>query len=238
MAKLKILIVEEATYVEVALQNRLSTMGFNVVKMVATPKLAIDYLENNKVDIVLMDLFSSEKYTANDATNDINIRFAIPVILLIGGNKFNNFQVKDSQAKLIMHKPLNDNELAFNIKATINNMNTTLRTLEPSTKKYIFVKADYRLNKIRLDDIYYIEASKDYVSIYTRNNAFTVHATMKDIELALPSHQFVRTHRSFIVNIDKIFSIKYPEVLIEDKMKIIQIGGLYRKKFMQLIEVI
>ncbi|MCK5846739.1 MAG: response regulator transcription factor [Bacteroidales bacterium] len=238
MAKIKILLVEDSTYVEVALQNRLTAMNFDIASVVATPKMAIDFLETNKVDIVLMDIFATEKYTGNDATNDIHSRFSIPVVLLNGDDKNNLNKLKDSYAKLIMHKPLNDNELAFNIRASIigsENKGTASFAIQ---KKYIFVKADYRLNKIRLDDIYYIEASKDYVTIHTTNNSYTVHVTMKDIEAELPSKDFVRTHRSFIVNIDKIFSIKYPDILIEDKMKTIQIGGLYRKKLMQLIDVV
>ena len=238
MAVKKILLVEEAAFVEIALQSRLVSMGFDVVNILSSPDLAVDFLSKNKVDIVLMDLFTTAKTTAYHAAHSIDKLYNTPVILLNGDDKYNIKELTNSSAKLLMSKPINDHELEFNINAAINNSKYQSENTIENTKQYIFVKADYRLNKIRLKDIYYIEASKDYVSIHTTDNSYTVHATMKDLEQALPVNQFVRTHRSFIVNIDKIFSIKYPEILIENKMKTIQIGGLYRKKLMQIIDIL
>ena len=238
MAKTKVLLVEEIEFLEVALQSRLTSLNFDIVNVLAKPEMVIDFLSNNKVDVILMDTFISEKYNAFDAIKVINRNYSTPVILLNGNDKLSSEHLSNSEAKLLMQKPLNDIELAFNIKNIVNNNKTINNTNEKNHKDYIFVKADYRLNKIRLNDIFYIEASKDYVTIYTTDNAYTVHITMKEIEEALPTNNFIRTHRSFIVNIDKIFSIKYPEILIEQKMKTIQIGGLYRKRLMQLIDVI
>ena len=102
---------------------------------------------------------------------------------------------------------------------------------------FIFVRADYKLNKIELDEIYYIEAQKDYVLIHTHDNNFTTHATMKQMEKLLPTHDFMRIHRSYIIRLDKIFSIKYPDLTIEDKMKVIQIGGLYKKELYKKLNI-
>ncbi|RUA24945.1 MAG: hypothetical protein DSY76_07220 [Bacteroidetes bacterium] len=61
---------------------------------------------------------------------------------------------------------------------------------------------------------------------------------MKDMMKVLSNSLFIRTHRSYIVNIDKVFSIKYPDLIIENKMKTIPIGGLYRKSFFEKINII
>lgn len=240
MAKIKILLVEEAQQMEIALQNRLVSIGFDIVDVMVSPEMAIDYLRSNKVDIILMDLFLSNKTTANQAISIIINDFSIPIILFRGDQKLPINSFDKSEASLIMQKPLNDFDLAFNIKAVVNNKakKADSTILTQNSKEYIFVKADYKLNKIRLKDLFYVEASKDYVSLHTKDNTYIVHSTMKDMEQALSSSNFIRTHRSFIVNIDKIFSIKYPEILIEQKMKTIQIGGLYRKKLMDQLEVI
>ena len=238
MAKIKVLLVEEIAYLEVALQSRLTSLNFDVVSVLAKPEMVVDFLAKNKVDIILMDTFISEKQNAFDTIKEISKSYSIPVILLNGNDKLSAAMLIESKAKLLMIKPLNDIELEFSINSIVNSSIIKDYTKESFQKEYIFVKADYRLNKIRFNDIFYIEASKDYVTIYTTDNAYTVHITMKEIEEALPSNRFIRTHRSFIVNIDKIFSIKYPEILIEQKMKTIQIGGLYRKKFMKLIDII
>ncbi|MBU1717854.1 MAG: LytTR family transcriptional regulator, partial [Bacteroidetes bacterium] len=93
----------------------------------------------------------------------------------------------------------------------------------------IFIRSEFRLNRIRFDDIYYVEALKDYIIINTADNSFTTHTTMKEILKILPPRDFIRVHRSYIVRLDKIFSIKYPDLVIEDKKKVIPIGGLYKK---------
>jgi DNA-binding LytR/AlgR family response regulator len=138
-----------------------------------------------------------------------------------------------------MNKPISDNELKANIAlASAKNMDVKELEKVSASSPYIFVRADYRLNKIRVSDIYYLEAKKDYVIIHTSDNVYTVHATMKDMVRVLPDDLFIRTHRSYIVNIDKVFSIKYPDLIIEGKMKTIQIGGLYRKSFFEKINII
>ena len=83
--------------------------------------------------------------------------------------------------------------------------NTPLQTV-PETQKSIFVKADYKLMQIDLDKILYIEGLKDYLKIYTEEQpqAIVSHITMKAMEEMLPSNRFLRVHRSFIVNQEKI----------------------------------
>jgi two-component system response regulator LytT len=106
------------------------------------------------------------------------------------------------------------------------------------SKDSIFVRADYRLNKIKFEDVYFVEALKDYVVINTSDNIFTTHTTMKEMIRILPAKDFVRVHRSFIVRLDKIFSIKYPDLVIEGKMKVVPIGGLYRKELFGRLNLI
>jgi DNA-binding LytR/AlgR family response regulator len=235
-----ILIVEDATQVEIDLKNRLIELGFKVESIVSNPILAADILAEGNTDLVLMDLFLSETYTGIDATKDIVKRFDIPVLFLAGEEKVKLSQLENSAAFALLLKPISDIELAFNINAALAFQPDT--SINPPTenksKSYIFVRADYRLNKIRVNEIYYLEAKKDYVTIHTTDNVYTVHATMRDMESILPSDLFIRTHRSYIVNLDKIFSIKYPDILIEHKMKTIPIGGLYRKALFNRINVI
>ena len=61
---------------------------------------------------------------------------------------------------------------------------------------------------------------------------------MKEMLKILPENEFVRIHRSYIVNVDKIFSIKYPDLVIEDKMKVLPIGGLYRKELYNRLNLV
>lgn len=79
----------------------------------------------------------------------------------------------------------------------------------PSQGGYLFLKSEYQLVRVALDDVLYVEGLKDYVKVYLRNQPKPLLSlsTLKGIEEKLPSHRFLRIHRSFIVALDKIGSI-------------------------------
>jgi DNA-binding LytR/AlgR family response regulator len=99
---------------------------------------------------------------------------------------------------------------------------------------FIFVKTEYKIQKIYLDDILFIEGLKDYISIYTKKERIITLQSMKKIDEVLPNHLFVRVHKSYIVALDKIESIERSRIMINDK--IIPIGDTYREYFFKLIE--
>ena len=242
MQALKIIIAEEVSNLEIDLQNRLTRMGFEVLALVSSPKDVLELLANKKADLVLMDTYSDLAPNGFNVAKEIQEKYDIPVVFLSGEDRKDfSKEIETFGPCVFMNKPVSDNELRANIiMATQKDSLPTKANSEAATLQspYIFVRADYRLNKIRLTDIYYLEAKKDYVVIHTTDNVYTVHATMKDMMKVLSNSLFIRTHRSYIVNIDKVFSIKYPDLIIENKMKTIPIGGLYRKSFFEKINII
>jgi len=73
-------------------------------------------------------------------------------------------------------------------------------SLLPDEQNNLFIKSDSKYIKISLSEIQYIEALSDYVSIYTDKGRFVLLGTMKGMEAKLDSNQFIRIHRSYIVN--------------------------------------
>jgi DNA-binding LytR/AlgR family response regulator len=89
---------------------------------------------------------------------------------------------------------------------------------QKDTRDAIFVNVDYALVKIKLAEINYVEGLKDYIKIYIedQSKAVLTKSTMKAFEERLPKKTFMRVHRSFIVNLDKIQKIKGLKVYIKN----------------------
>lgn len=98
---------------------------------------------------------------------------------------------------------------------------------------FIFVKTEYKIIKLSLSSILYIEGLKDYVSIYTTEERILTLQTMKKMEELLPSNRFVRVHKSYIVSLEKINSIERQRIFIGRAT--IPIGESYYKDFIRLI---
>lgn len=102
----------------------------------------------------------------------------------------------------------------------------------PAVKKdSLLVNSDYKLVKITLKDVLYFEGLKDYVKIYLEGTARPVMTlmTLKNLEEQLPAEQFMRVHRSYIVNLDRINAIERSAILI-DKASI-PIADKYKDQF-------
>jgi DNA-binding LytR/AlgR family response regulator len=99
----------------------------------------------------------------------------------------------------------------------------------------IFVNADYSLVKIKTEEITYVEGLKDYIKIHLNSSTkpIVTRMTMKSIEEKLPSSQFFRVHKSFIISLDKIESIRNLKIKIGNAQ--IPVSESYTEEFFKLI---
>jgi DNA-binding LytR/AlgR family response regulator len=83
-----------------------------------------------------------------------------------------------------------------------------LREQPVNTVPYLFVKSNGRLEKIVFSDILFIEGMENYIAIYLQNKKIITHCTIKSLLEKLPAKQFIQSHKSYVVAIDKINSIE------------------------------
>ena len=100
---------------------------------------------------------------------------------------------------------------------------------------YIYVKSDYKLVQVELDKILYIEGLKDYIKIYTEDSLRPILSlvSMKTMEEKLPSEQFIRVHRSFIVQKQKIKIIDKGRIVFGKEY--IPISDSYRQEVLNYV---
>ena len=103
----------------------------------------------------------------------------------------------------------------------------------PADKKFVFVKTAYRLEKIVLDEVLYIEGMRDYRRIVTASKKIMTLETFKEFEREIPASIICRVHKSYMVAIDKIDSVKKDLITINDIS--IPISDTYKKSFFEQI---
>ncbi|HKZ66793.1 MAG TPA: LytTR family DNA-binding domain-containing protein [Chitinophagaceae bacterium] len=87
-------------------------------------------------------------------------------------------------------------------------------TKADSTADYFFIKCDYKYERIYFNDILYIEAMQNYVTIYTQKGKYMTLLYLKNVEQNLDKQSFIRVHKSYIASIPKIESIENNEIII------------------------
>lgn len=104
-----------------------------------------------------------------------------------------------------------------------------------ANNEFLFLKSDYKIRRINFNDILYIEGLKDYVKVYVQNAQKPVIslATMKLIESKLPEAKFMRVHRSYIVNLDKIDTIERSRIVFGKTY--IPVSDQYKDKFQDFL---
>lgn len=109
------------------------------------------------------------------------------------------------------------------------------RSTNAESTDSLFVKSDHKLIKIDVDDILYIEGLKDYVKIYldTSPRPILTIMSMKNLEQTLPLNKFIRTHRSYIIQKNKINIIEHNQIIINNTR--IPISESYKSKFHEFL---
>src|SRR5690606_15316790 len=203
-----------------------------------------------KPDIVLMDIMLKGDMTGIDTAAKIKEGLSIPIIFLTAyADESTLSKAKVTQPYGYIIKPFKEIDLHTSIEMALykhgkekeveKERDLLFSIVEnKESKEFIFVKSNSRLVKLKTEDIYYIEALKDYVVINTLNSRYTIHSTMKDIEKKLPTEDFIRVHRSFIVRLDKIAAIEQPNLILENEKKTIPIGGSYKDELVRKINLV
>ena len=109
-----------------------------------------------------------------------------------------------------------------------------LHQASSSPQKYIFIRADFSLIRVPLDDILYIEGYGDYLKVFVRDRKTIVaRMTMKEIAESLPGKDFIRIHRSYIVPKNRIQSVRNKTIYLPEKE--FPVGITYTEEIQKLL---
>jgi DNA-binding LytR/AlgR family response regulator len=251
MSKTNILVVEDESIVSKDIQHSLKKLGYHVVGAASTGEKALEIAQTERPDIVLMDIMLKGSINGIETADIIRRELAIPVVFLTAyADESTLMKAKITEPYGYIIKPFKEIDLHTSIEMAVYKHSKEQEIIrerdllysivenKESSADFIFVKSQSKLIKLKTADIYYIEALKDYVVIHTADTRYTIHSTMKEIESKMGTADFVRVHRSFIVRMDKIASIEFPNLTLENDKRVIPIGGSYRDELSNRIRMV
>lgn len=195
---------------------------------------AIEIIEKEAIDLVFTDIqmpnLSGMEFSKMILNRDIKIIFT---------TAFEEFALESYKVNAIDYlvKPISYPEFFSAANKAKEQILNKPRSIESTSyvDDYIFVKSDYKLIKIDLKDLIYIEGLKDYVKYYTVHSEKPIMSlkSMKSLEEELSDKNFMRVHRSFMVNLKKITIIERNRIVFGEKY--IPVSEKYKENFQKFI---
>ncbi|MDC6467494.1 LytTR family DNA-binding domain-containing protein [Flavobacteriaceae bacterium] len=212
-----IIIDDEATSRTIIGELCSSYKNLNVVEVFSNAIEAIKYLNQNKTDLIFLDIHMPD-FNGFDFIRTLKDP---PYIILTTADA--EFAIQAFEYDCIVDylvKPIKPERFKKSIQKVEGKLNEKVTATVTDKEKQqtgddFYVNINKRLIKIDIQSIYLVEAKGDYIYLKTDNKNYTVHSTLKKIEEKLPDHMFLKIHRSYIININKIIDIEDNSVLIE-----------------------
>lgn len=214
---MKCIIVDDERIARSILRELATQIGeLEIVEEFSNALQAIKFLNKNEVDVLFLDIHMPD-FTGFDLIETLK---KPPKIVLTTSDRdlaveaFEYESIVDYLVKPIAPERF-QKALEKVKKANLKSVKPPSEALAPSQEENLFVNIDRRLVNIHIPSINVIEAKGDYIRIKTEQKSYIVHSPLKKIEEKLPSDIFLKVHRSFIINVEKIIDIEDNSVLIK-----------------------
>jgi two-component system, LytTR family, response regulator LytT len=210
------------------------TPGLMLAGLFENPMEAALYISKNHIDIVFTDIqmpgLNGIEFTRSMVNGPV-------VIFTTAFDKYAIDGYKLDVADYLL-KPFTYEEFLTSVHKAERMIRSITKPADEvlSNKEFLFLKSDYKIKRINFRNILYIEGLKEYVKVFTIHSDKPVLSlsSLKILEIKLPADKFLRVHRSFIVNLEKIDTIDRSRIVFGKKY--IPIGDQYKDKFQEYLD--
>ncbi|NLR58675.1 response regulator transcription factor [Chitinophaga polysaccharea] len=227
---LKCIVVDDeplAAQVLVSFINK--TPDLQLLKAFHHPLEALQFLKQEKVDVVFLDIQMQE-------LSGIELMQLAPAGLqIVIVSAYDEYAVEgfDREAVDYLLKPVSFDRFARAVQRVL--AKSTPAISQPAGTDYIFVRTDKRIVRVDLKDILFVEALRNYVAIQTSRQKILTLQNLRSFEEILAPFRFFRVHKSYIISLDKIDSIERQRIFTGPHS--IPIGDAYLKQFLEVINM-
>jgi len=210
----RVIIVEDEALIADHLAMLLEQLGYDVQTIVDNADDLFAALENETPDIILLDIQIQGHLDGVDITHVLNSRYEIPFVFISSNTDDKTLQrVKHTQPAGFISKPFKPEQLRSVLKLVPDKPSVVKKD---SLESHFFVKDGLGHERVAYDDVLYAKADDNYTQLFTAKKRFVLSATLKKTEEQFSPHGFIRCHRSYLVNPDKIEQILGNSVVVAE----------------------
>ena len=241
MKKTKIIVVEDKALIAQDIKMKLGRLGYEWLGHANKAADALALIRDLQPELILLDINLNQEIDGIEIAALINQQFQLPFIYLTAfADEETLNRVKLTKPYGYIVKPFTENDLKVAIElalAKFKQEKLTHLSTPPESKadESIFIKVDDKRLRIRFRDVELIEACDNYCLIKIAEKQHIVRFTLKELEEKVAAQAFMRIHRSYIVNLDKIDAIEGNMVFIEGRS--IPIGKSYKEALLKALHV-
>lgn len=206
-----------------------------VVGTYSSAEEALKNVEINDIDVIFLDI----EMPGMSGLEFLSALKSYPAVVIISAKEKYAVDAFDYEVDDYLLKPLDYTRFVKAVERVKEKFNQfKFSRLEEDA---VFIKESASVfKKIFYDEIYWIEALENYITIYTERGRHTIHFTMKAIEKVLPPERFMRIHRSYIVNVNKIDAIEdnYAVIFYRGQKKTLTIAKTYKDELLRRLNII
>lgn len=221
--KISCIIVEDEPLARERTASYIQKLGF--LQLLASFDSATDalaFLKTNRVDLIFLDINLGE-LSGIQLLERASINSHVIITTAYQEYALKGYELNVTDYLL---KPYTFERFVQAVDKVHTNL---LKEKRPEDRKFIFIKTEYRLEKIFLEDVLFIEGMRDYRRIHTVGKRIMTLQTFRDLEEEIPPQILCRVHKSYMVALDKIDSVERDRIMIGDK--IIPISDTYKQQF-------
>jgi DNA-binding LytR/AlgR family response regulator len=196
---------------------------------------AMEIISKNKIQLLFIDI------NMPDLNGMEFVRTLTDKPYVVFTTAYSEYAVEGFQVEAVDYllKPVNFSSLlkaANKVKNLVDLSSNIQKESLRTTVNHLFVKSEYKLIRIELDDIKYIESQHEYIKIHLiGSKPVMTQLSLKSIEEQLPSDRFMRVHRSYIVNLAKLSVIERGRIIFDGKVYI-PVSDQYKNQFQEYID--
>ena len=207
------------------------TTFLNLIGTFNSAVAAIKNVKEKRIDLIFLDIQMPELSGLEFAT------LLPPTCKIVFTTAFSQYAIDGYKVNAIDYllKPISYDDFLKAANKALDSF-TVVEKKDEQEDRFIYVKSEYKLVRVLYDDIRYIEGLKDYVKIYLDNNQRPIHSlmNMKTMEDYLPSPEFLRIHRSYIVHMPKVKAIDHSRLVIGENY--LPVSDSYKEELQQYLD--